>query len=383
VTAAGPRVANWPEETAWLAALRTPAVASAWTLGEWNFVVRQARKERLLARLGHALSEAAMLDGLPPAVRAQLRGAMLQAHSRTRAMLWAVQRLPEMLQEPSYPLVLLKGAAYVAQDLPNGRGRLPSDLDILIPAAHLEHARFFLRQAGWVEAELSAPDVRYYEQWSHELPPMRHAAHGVELDVHHNLLPPRKGQMPDVERLLARLQPSGVGPWQVLGDVDQVLHCTAHLVREPEPEHRLRDLIDIQALIVHFAARKDFLQRLCTRATELHLQEELWIGVGLIERWLDASQTPVIGELRQQLAIAPQHGSAVGAGLKLRALAAVLRPQPPDEAPRLSKRLAALMVLADYHRTRLPWRVLIPHLWRKWRAGIGDAKAPDAAPTAP
>ena len=70
---------------------------------------------------------------------------------------------------PPYPRVLLKGAAYIGQDLPIAAGRLPSDLDILVPQAHLPDAQARLTQAGWNAVALDDHDRRYYYEWSHEV----------------------------------------------------------------------------------------------------------------------------------------------------------------------------------------------------------------------
>jgi hypothetical protein len=41
-----------------------------------------------------------------------------------------------------------------------------------------------------------------------------------------------------------------------------------------------------------------------------------------------------------------------------------------------------MVLLARYHRQRMPLRLLLPHLWHKLRAGRGAARAgdSDAAP---
>ena len=95
-------------------------------------------------------------------------------------------------------------------DLPIAAGRLPSDLDILVPRAHLGEAQSRLRDIGWVEPALDEHDRRYYLQWSHELPPMQHAEYSVELDVHHHILPPRIEELARRETRIAPERPHEV-----------------------------------------------------------------------------------------------------------------------------------------------------------------------------
>ena len=57
--------------------------------------------------------------------------------------------------------------------------------------------------------------------------------------------------------------------------------------------------------------------------------------------------------------------------LRLRAWRQVLHtllwPTEPDDRPTLSKDAAAQLALLRYHQGRLPMRLLLPHLWHKWR----------------
>jgi hypothetical protein len=41
--------------------------------------------------------------------------------------------------------------------------------------------------------------------------------------------------------------------------------------------------------------------------------------------------------------------------------------------------LAATVLLARYHFNRLPLRLLVPHLWHKWRTGQALASKDDSA----
>jgi hypothetical protein len=197
-----------PYRLAWLQALRQPVLALQWPLGEWERVVRLARRLRLLARLAEAMMTTGLMDRVPPQARRHLIAEQRLSHWRTASMLWTLERVATMLGDTRYPRVLLKGAAYIGQGLPIAAGRLPSDVDILVPQADLPDAQSRLTQAGWSTMELDEHDLRYYYEWSHEVPPMTHPLLGMELDLHHNILPPVSRSRVDASELLARLQPS-------------------------------------------------------------------------------------------------------------------------------------------------------------------------------
>jgi hypothetical protein len=355
----------------WLRALAEPQRVQRWQLADWDRAVRLLRSHRLLARLGHAVQRTGLDDAVPAPARAHLVAAMRLSANRIQAVRWTAERLTPILAGVPGPKVLLKGAAYLALDLPIAAGRLPSDLDILVPRAHLDEAQSRLRDIGWVEPALDEHDRRYYLQWSHELPPMQHAEHSVELDVHHHILPPRDGRMIDMAPLLEAVRPSGWPGWSVLAPTDQVLHGTAHLFFDAEPRDRVRDLVDLDGLLRVHGHEASFWSMLTSRADRLDLAEPLVLGLGFAIDWLGTSVPPSTHDwLRETTARRP------GLRLLRPLMARVLTPTDPDHMDPLVKRWAATAVLARYHWHRLPFTVLMPHLWRKWRsAAAADVRS--------
>jgi len=373
-----------PPTLRWLPALNDPALAAAWSLPEWDTVVRTARRLRLLARLAETLEAAGQLQAVPAPAQRLLRAEMQLSRWRTTITVWALQRVGAALADGGYPVVLLKGGAYLGQDLPIARGRLPSDLDILVPHRHLAAAQRRLADWGWEETPMDEHDQRYYREWSHEVPPMQHPVHPVELDLHHNILPPVARTNVDADRLLQRLRPSRWAPWSVFDPADQMLHSASHLFLDAEPRDRVRDLVDLDGLARHFGQRDgqindNFWAGLADRSRELGLQEPLAQAVHFMQRWFD---TPMPEAFVRQV----QHA---GPGTLRRAwlhplMARVLTPTHPDTLPPWTQDFAATVVLARYHRNRLPLHLLLPHLWRKWRMrqrAEADPAAP--APEAP
>jgi hypothetical protein len=227
----------------------------------------------------------------------------------------------------------------------------------------MDDAQRRLRARGWREQPLDAHDQRYYREYSHEAPPMRHERFALELDLHHAILPPVARTTADAALLLARAQPSGRPGWQVLCPVDQVLHSAAHLFLDAELRDRLRDLVDLDGLMRLFSARRhDFWDELAERAAELGLEQPLALACHFCALWLD---TPVPRALQRRLA-ARALGPARRAWL-LPLLDAVLTPAEPDATQTRAQDRAATALLARYHAQRMPLRLLLPHLWHKAR----------------
>jgi hypothetical protein len=356
---------------AWLAALADPRLAQGWSLADWQRVLRLTRRLRLLGRLAEALDAAGLTATLPAVVQAHLLSERRASRFRLLALNWTAEHVAQTLAGADYPCVLLKGGAYVAQGLPIAAGRLPSDLDILVPRASLANAQQRLKAHGWQEQALDAHDQRYYHEYSHEVPPMRHPRFAMELDLHHAILPPVARTTTDMALLLARVVPSGQPGWQVLCPVDQVLHSAAHLFLDSELRDRLRDLVDLDGLMRLFSQRRrDFWDDLGARAAELGLEQPLALACHFCALWLD---TPVPPALQRRLAARALN--PVRRAWLLPLLDAVLTPTEPDATDTRAQNRAATVLLARYHAQRMPLRLLLPHLWhkaRKRRGADGD-----------
>jgi len=198
-------------------------------------------------------------------------------------------------------IVLLKGAAYLIAGLPPARGRVFSDIDILLPFDRLADAEAELRLHGWSTTHHDAYDQRYYRQWMHELPPLRHGARMSVLDVHHAILPRTARLKPDSAKLLAASVPiAGESRLRVLCPIDMVVHSATHLLHNEELSQGLRDLADLDALLRHFGADASFWRELPRRAVELDLSRPLFYGLRYAVRFFG---TPIPENLWRALGV--------------------------------------------------------------------------------
>lgn len=366
-----------PAPLRWLAAFSDPQVMLAWSEPAWEGHIRLARRLRLLGRLGETAAAAGVLAQIPAAARRHLIAERRYAAWRTLQLSWSLARLGQTLGQSDHPLVLLKGAAYIGQNLAVGRGRLPSDIDILVPRAHIEAAQQRLIAAGWQETKQDPHDQRYYREWSHELPPMQHPAHGLELDLHHNILPPVARVRVDAGRLLEGLQPSALPGWQVLHPTAQVLHAAAHLFHDADLQDRVRDLVDLDGLLRHFgseAGMPGFWPELARRAEALGLSESLSLALHFCRGWLG---TPIPADIWRQAG--PGRLGPWQRTWLLPALGAALHPCASDRMPSLAQRAGLTLLATRYHLHRLPLPLLLPHLVNKARRRLAQQPSADAA----
>jgi Uncharacterised nucleotidyltransferase len=184
-------------------ALIAPGRFGSLGLGDWDHLIPEARREGLLSRLEALLADREWPNNIPQAARAHLQSARVTAENEERVMLWEVNCIERALQEIDYPIVLLKGAAYALAGLPIARGRLSTDVDILVSKDQLSLVEEKLLRHGWQHAKLEEYDQYFYRAWSHELPPLVHRQRKTVVDVHHTILPPTGRLRPDPEKLIA------------------------------------------------------------------------------------------------------------------------------------------------------------------------------------
>ena len=183
-----------------LRVLRHTDEARHLTALDWDLLVRQCRHANLLGRLHQRLEAAGV--AMPERARNHLLSGTIMAEQQHHSIRREVGHLREALSEIGLPLILLKGAAYVAAGLPAAAGRLFADVDILVPHARLAEVESALMLTGWQSTALDAYDQRYYRRWMHELPAMQHMFRGSALDVHHSILPPTSRLKPDARLLI-------------------------------------------------------------------------------------------------------------------------------------------------------------------------------------
>jgi hypothetical protein len=341
-------------------ALRDPAACAGLTLAQWEVLIPQARSANLLARLATSLAAAQLLDRIPSAPRAHLDAGLVVAAAQRAAARREIAHIRAALAPTGVDIVLLKGSAYLMANLPTARGRMFSDIDILVPRARLPEVEAALMLGGWATTHHHPYDQRYYRQWMHELPPMQHVGRSTVIDVHHAILPETARAKPDSEKLLAAAIPlAGEPRLKVLAPADMVLHSATHLFFNEVFDQGLRDLADLDSLLRHFASTPQFWAGLVARARELDLTRPLHYGLRYTQRILG---TPIPADVIPLM----EHGKPgrlVGRGMDS-LFARALRPDHPDAGDSLTP-AARYMLYVRGHWLRMPPLMLVRHLATK------------------
>ena len=343
---------------------RNPEAIRRFSMGDWDTLVRQGRQANLLARL-HALLIQAKLDATIPAVaRWHFEAATTLAETHQGEMRRELRRLRALLDGLGFPLALLRGAAYVAANLPASKGRLIEDIDLLVPAERVVEVELALSQAEWQRVGLPEYDRRYYQRWKYVAPQLQHLRRATVINLHHAIVPNSARYRPDAQMLRRRAtEIPRLAGLTVLSSEDRILHAATLLFHDDGLARGLRDLSDLDLLLRHAASESDFWPRLLARADEMELVRPLFYALRYAQHFF---ATPVPDEARDHLRSAAPGSATLKLmdGIYTRMLAPAHRSctdafmQPARAATYLRT-----------HWLRRPPRQLVPHL--VYKAFIG------------
>lgn len=330
------------------------------SLRDWEALLGQARQSRLLARLALHYFDRGWLSDVPAAVLPHLEGGMRLAARQQHEVRWEADCISRALACLSTPVVLLKGAAYVMASLPPARGRLFADIDIMVDQKNIGAVESALFGAGWISDERDEYNQRYYRQWMHEIPPLRHVQRNTFIDLHHTITPPTSRFNVDGKILHAnKVAIDGFPGLYVLAPVDMVLHSAVHLFQDGEFSYGMRDLLDLNDLLLHFGLRETFWPELLERSEVLGLGIPLYHALFHIKRLLGTSLPSHFVDRLEGLG--PNKLTRFWMAW---ALGLALQPRHPSSSSHWSG-LARWLLFVRSHMLRMPFYLVIPHLVRK------------------
>lgn len=350
-------------------ALISPHSLKLFSALDWDLLVRQGRRANLLAKLASKLERDGLLAEIPKSPRLHLISALKMTEQQNTTMLWEIECIQEALDSLNIPIVLLKGAAYLASNSEVALGRNFSDVDILVPRSQIGKVESQLMIHGWSGSNHDAYDQKYYRQWMHEIPPMRHIVRGTTIDVHHSILPETARIKVNANLLFDRVERiSGKTNLYALHPIDMALHSATHLFHEGELENGLRDLFDLDGLFKHLNNNPIFWDEIFDRAVQLGVTRPLFYAIRYTSMILNTQiPTKVIS---QSMATKP---SLVSLAIFDFCYLKSLQPMHLSCAT-FGTTLARSILYLRSHWIRMPFFMLVRHLGRKWLLNINLTK---------
>lgn len=344
-----------------------PKSALTLTIPQQNTLIRQSVSASICAQLWKRLVTQEATQNFCEKAQLHFLSAELIADRQVEQGKYEIAKLASLAVRSNLDFTLLKGAAYIATNLPNASGRLYSDIDLLVPKKDLNFAESELMLQGFRRTEIEDYNEEYYRKWMHEIPPLIHHKRSIVLDLHHNILPLTVKTTPDIAYLHQDTITLNNG-LKALSNTDILLHCAVHLFHEGEFEKGLRDLIDLDTLFRHFSAEQESFQlELLNRATQLGLTYNLFLATYFCKLIL---KTPFDENYLSQIM---QYSPSKAKLLFLKnSFQAIFTPHHAScETWRF--KLARVFLYMRGHLIRMPIRLLVPHLCRKTIMAVKDS----------
>jgi len=319
-------------------------------------------------RLAPAAAHVLAHEPLPAETRAYLDAAYAQARAQWLLRKTALQRfLALMNQEPSLPVILLKGAALALTLYDDPAIRPMNDIDLLAPPERLMDGVARLRQAGYEESGLApGSDAGYLHHFI-----FVDRATGVRFEPHRTLpmLPAGNAGLDWFLNQTERHELEGA-PFLTLTPAAQLLHAAAHAVLEHGGEQSAVGVwfYDIDQLLRRWSETLDWDQVLA-RAQILGWEAALhqaihlartWFGSPLpraIRAWLEFPVDQLSGYNDFRSATSPRRTTSLAVLHIMRGL---------TWRQRMQQMMHMLLPSRAYMQRRypgLPWLLAYPYRW--------------------
>ncbi|MGH1374000.1 MAG: nucleotidyltransferase domain-containing protein [Cellvibrionaceae bacterium] len=328
------------------------------TLEQWDLIVSQARSVGMLGRLFHILDSENVIHRVPDAALRHFRWGDVISRRHVVLVGVEVDGISKVLSSLAGPIILLKGAAYSYGNIDALKGRIFTDIDLLVGEEEIGASEGLLERNGWLSSHMSEYDQRYYRRWMHELPPMKHGQRQTELDLHHAILPKTSRFKTDTNLLFRNAVPINSDKRLYrLSDDDLLLHSAAHLFFDGEFNHGFRDLEDIRSMMTAWQGASNRWSSLIERAACLGISNPLYFALYFSREWFSisvpdwvlirVSSDAKLGVFRRfvliflfRQSLLPIHSSCSGR----------------------ANSIARYFLYLRSHYLRMPLRLLIPHL---------------------
>ncbi len=348
-----------PADDPLLAILRDPDEMVGLSALQWTELMRRTRRNGLIGRIAVYARERSLVAELPAAVQRQIASAHVIVGSNHRMLMWELDRIKRALFGIDIPVVVMKGAAYVLEGLKLARGRVCTDIDIMVARSDLPAVETALAAQGWEPVKTDAYDEAYYRKWMHEIPPLRHRERLTIVDVHHNLLPLTARVLINADAFMTNSLESSDPRFRVFTPVDLVIHAAVHMMYDGDLNARLRDLVDIHEMLNEFSADPAFWTQLVSRTRRRRVQRPVFYAIYFSAEILGTSIPP---SLVSEGAGGRPNGVLMPIMRGLIPLALV--PDHPG-GPRMKARIARFLLFIRSHWLRMPPFMLARHLLTK------------------
>ena len=345
--------------------LQAPSIIKGFSATQWNLLLRQASKAKMLSRVAYHINNLDLMRFVPQKILNHLHSEHVQVTHLHTQVNQELAELATIFTQLNIKAIYLKGTAYLLANLPLAKGRFFSDIDVLLAQDDIVKVEIALKCQGWISQKTNDHDQAYYRQYMHEIPPMQNILRGTIIDIHHNILPICNNNKLDISLLsngaISLVNQHNHGhQHQILAPAAMFMHSAIHLFHEGELEQGLRGLSDLDMLFSYFdEIESDFSQQLIDLAKNINQQSSLFYAWRYLKNIFHRDLPKIARAFIDDYPLKPKH-LAVLDFIFITLFTA-------HHSTTRSWRFIAAAQLAYWrgHLLRMPLRLLIPHLLKK------------------
>lgn len=322
---------------------------------QWEKVVFVLRQTKLLASLYHLSVTNKHFHNYHEYAKQHMYSASIYADRQAQQVRYEGREIAAALGEQCIKAIFLKGAGYTLSGSQNGKGRIYSDIDVLVEKPTISIAQKALQKKGWHSKQLNDYDERYYRKWAHEVPPMVNIYRGTVIDLHHNIVPPVSGRAPDAKIFLdeAICGPDGLA---FLSPPAAALHSCVHLFTNEDFSNGFRDILDIYLMVQENGDDESYWNKLLELAERSGFTLELFYCTEILTQMFDMNLPDKIRQI-----LSKRHNNIKTQIFTRIVFRRALYPHHPLTFS-LANHIANFIVYLRGHWIKMPFYILIMHL---------------------
>ncbi len=252
----------------------------------WTRFIQEARQNALLGTCYFIARQHDIWNLLPQQVQTHLISGFHYAEKQKITLLQEMLELEKVFSNTDISALMVKGTAYRLAGYEFAKGRVFSDIDLLVPQQQFKQALRLLNNAGYLELALSAYDRRYYLQWSHQNPPLTHYIRGANIDLHHHIFPVASNENILVEPMIQTAQALENSAFSVPSPAYLFMHAAVHLFYQDETHKLVKDLCDLYLMYLEVTEREP-IQHLIDAAKQSNAQAAVLYALQALHQIFD------------------------------------------------------------------------------------------------
>ncbi len=214
----------------------------------WQKVLTLARQNGIVTLFYYNLKKTGREDLIPTKIRQEFEKSYFGISLQNICYFGELKKILLLLSSSGIEVVILKGMMLAHKVYANAALRPMADIDVLVKKQDVDQVENLLLGAGYMIGTGLNP--RWYREHHHHLAPFHNPRSGICLEVHYDLLSPRKGIHLEINKVWQRAETERIDgiDTKILCAEDMLTHLCLHLFVST-CVGRIKHLVDIAQLL--------------------------------------------------------------------------------------------------------------------------------------